>query len=347
MKKNLIAIIFSIFMLGSMQVRAQDPAIGGIISDDATINLGGVTWVHFDFFNGSSTAFSPSVTVQWLINLPPCIIYDGVYTLPAEAEAYVDISHTPWSQLDGQVVFITSKPGIAFPGGQIGAWVLDIKVKGILRNKSGNITIQATSNPAVGTNHPGNDNTFTTINVGMPLTPVQLTSFTVENKGCMANLKWTTTNEKNSESYVIEMSKNQKDFVEVGKLNANNNGNLNKYDFNYSLNSNENHYFRLKMKDFDGGFTYSKIASAQCNGNGGLQVSLSPNPTKGLLKISGLTQGQNTIRIVDQQGRQLLRTIVKGDTDNSIDLSKFPSGMYHVNIIDERGNIQNLKVIRN
>ncbi|MDD2387711.1 MAG: T9SS type A sorting domain-containing protein, partial [Bacteroidales bacterium] len=55
------------------------------------------------------------------------------------------------------------------------------------------------------------------------------------------------------------------------------------------------------------------------------KISITPNPTNGLINISG--QGINNITIFDNIGKELIST-----KNTNIDLSKYPAGMYFVKI---------------
>jgi hypothetical protein len=67
-----------------------------------------------------------------------------------------------------------------------------------------------------------------------------------------------------------------------------------------------------------------------------------PNPTNGLLNISGVNLSSNYI-LRDLNGRILRNSIL---TENKIDISEFQQGIYLLSI-QKDGNWINTKIIRN
>ncbi|HEY0678153.1 MAG TPA: T9SS type A sorting domain-containing protein [Chitinophagaceae bacterium] len=173
---------------------------------------------------------------------------------------------------------------------------------------------------------------------GGPL-PLQLISFTVTCNGGTATLQWVTEMEVNTKHFIIEKSDDGVNWQPAATKAAEGNGNQHLYsaavpNAGYS-------YFRLKMEDIDGKFTYSPVRKASCNT--GHLFTIGPNPTKGKLQISvtSNTADHAIINVADMNGRIILARewqIQKGRNSQAIDLSKISPATYMVTI---RGTVIN------
>jgi hypothetical protein len=170
--------------------------------------------------------------------------------------------------------------------------------------------------------------------------PLTLLNLQAENNGHDVRLKWQTSQEENTKAFVIERSADGKNFDAVGLVNAVNNASFkNNYTFNDAHPVNGTVYYRLKMTDMDGRFTYSHIVSVKGNYNGALQ--LSPNPTSNVLYVQAKGNEQVTARITDVNGRILQQQTVtlNGNTSFSVNIQALLPGHYYLTV---KGNKMNL-----
>src|SRR5690606_1300296 len=110
--------------------------------------------------------------------------------------------------------------------------------------------------------------------------PVDLLSFSASYNNNHADLKWSSEREMNFEKYVIERSLPGADFVAVGEKRASGNAGRNQYDWSEDL-SNVNgstFYYRLKMVDIDGKFSYSSVVMVKKDSKAINGITISPNP---------------------------------------------------------------------
>ena len=88
--------------------------------------------------------------------------------------------------------------------------------------------------------------------------PVTLINFTGVKNGNVNYLTWNVASEKNLNYYEVEKSDDGLKFTSIGKINA-----LNKSVYNYNDESVNTalavQYYRLKMVDKDGAFSFSNI----------------------------------------------------------------------------------------
>ena len=91
-----------------------------------------------------------------------------------------------------------------------------------------------------------------------PISELVLESFTVDNKiPNSVDLKWVTIKEIKAINFEIEYSRNNIDWVNISKVNAENKPNT--YNFVHSnINHNSRCYYRLKS-NYEGGFEYSGV----------------------------------------------------------------------------------------
>lgn len=81
--------------------------------------------------------------------------------------------------------------------------------------------------------------------------------------------------------------------------------------------------------------------------NSAPQVSASPNPTDGLVKISGKTRGIKTIYISNPMGKTIPAMISNlSETEIVIDLSCYSTGVYTIEVVYLNGERSNIQIIK-
>jgi 3',5'-cyclic AMP phosphodiesterase CpdA len=157
------------------------------------------------------------------------------------------------------------------------------------------------------------------VNVTPPL-PVKLISFegsaSAEN---LISLKWSTAYETNSQHFVIERSLDGNSFQQVATVDAaNTSGQETKYTWNDETSVNiVNHdsaYYRLKMVDNGGKFTFSRILAIKINLiTKTVDIEVVPNPALAnavQLRLAGKSTAEADLLLTDQSGRILLKKSV-------------------------------------
>lgn len=103
--------------------------------------------------------------------------------------------------------------------------------------------------------------------------PLHLISFTGQVVGNNDVLHWTTANELNTASFIIEQSTDGNIFKATGQVKAAQNSSLNKeYIFTQNSTLNAGGFYRLKMVDIDNAFTYSPVIRLKHADAGGLKI---------------------------------------------------------------------------
>ena len=171
-----------------------------------------------------------------------------------------------------------------------------------------------------------------TVNTPLPLT---LLSFNAQKQNTVVQLNWLTTNEINTQYFEVERSTDGIHFMAIGKVNAQTNTATNK---NYSFNDNSFPtgiiYYRLKMVDINGAYTYSPIV--RINNNSGVAINIYPNPASSIATIElppGI--GKNiAINVLNAGGQLVKQLLQKSAPQIQLDITSLPNGAYNVYITD-------------
>ena len=144
----------------------------------------------------------------------------------------------------------------------------------------------------------------------------------------------------------IEYSIDGTVYTKAATINATGNSNAEKnYSYQFLMQPARNYFFRLKMIERDGSLTYSPVSAKTNCGNIVSGISITPNPAKDRVTVSGLPPGKNTLMLYSIKG-QLLKTIYSFTNNALIDLSKYAAGIYLLRIIDRNGNWTNEKIVK-
>lgn len=175
---------------------------------------------------------------------------------------------------------------------------------------------------------------------------ITLSDFTAVKNNCFSNLNWKTSSEINSDKFEVEVSSNvNADFKTIGTIAASLNSNTAKaYQFSYAMESGVVYYFRLKMFNKDGSFTYSVIRQLSCS-DVKTQIAIAPNPVKDIFTISGMAKGRNTIMVFSTDGK-MIKSQIANNTTAPVDISSLSSGLYVVRILNENGTSQTERVVK-
>ena len=176
--------------------------------------------------------------------------------------------------------------------------------------------------------------------------PVTIKLFTAKINGTTSvALNWQVTNEVNLEKYVVEHSS---DGINFSQLNSVVPQQLSFYalvDNNTSAGAN---FYRLKLVNKDGSFTYSAIIKIDITYK--LLLRLSPNPAQHTLQVAFQkpTSEQAVIQLVNNIGQVVKKTSVGNVSQGnfSISLDGLASGIYTVQLLNNGQQISSQKIIK-
>lgn len=171
---------------------------------------------------------------------------------------------------------------------------------------------------------------ISTANSALPLT---LLSFNATSKNNNVILDWQTSNEDNTSHFDIERSADGINFSSIRNMNAAGNRTFTK-NYTYTDNNpiNGTNFYRLKMVDVDGDFTYSNIVTVN-NDVTQNTFKIFPNPATNILYIQTSGENENAvIQIVDLLGRKIQeqKIVLAGNTSLSLDISNLPKSIYTI-----------------
>jgi hypothetical protein len=146
---------------------------------------------------------------------------------------------------------------------------------------------------------------------------------TAERQGKQTLVSWSVADQINNDYFAVEHSTDGTYFQEIGTQSGEGDfvGELT-YNFTHAHPASGANYYRVKQVDYDGGFSFSNIASVNFQFG---KVTLYPNPTSGPVSVETLVAGR--LAVYDFVGRLIMEIpLAAGNTE--ISLQDFPDGLY-------------------
>ncbi len=179
--------------------------------------------------------------------------------------------------------------------------------------------------------------------VGSPL-PLVLTSFggTCNNNEIL--LHWQTQQEINTATFEIENSSDAIQWNVLASVAAAGNSAAVK-NYQHKLTATEKNYYRLKMIDADGKFTYSKVITVNCNNNK-WNVKLYPNPATDRIELALNNIKKDRVQIIIHNAAgqlvwQQMAVITNGNAKVIIPVTALGGGVYYL-LVDDETNKQTI-----
>ena len=182
---------------------------------------------------------------------------------------------------------------------------------------------------------------------GAPL-PLTLVEFKGENKENNNVLSWKTDQEKDISHFELEKSENAEKFYTLATISAHNlKGEVSNYSFHDFDIQNYTNYYRLKMVENDGKFTYSKIITIN-NGDNESELVIFGNPIVDQnFKFQFFNLANNSVKLYNALGNEINLEI--GNTGIGQYFVKIknnqPKGVYLFEVKKSNGEIFHKKLI--
>ncbi len=188
----------------------------------------------------------------------------------------------------------------------------------------------------------------TTIVVNPTVLPLSLLEFKGRKQSAGNLLEWTTENEVKLSRYEIERSLNGATFVKLGEVAASGISNTQKrYVFADNFPNASYNYYRLKMIDNDGRYTYSNVVALSGSQTDRLTIEkIKPNPFTDFIEIAFVLKEpqQVSVQLVDVSGRPAYTKTFEGYAgENNIKLERLSGlvqGIYFMKIITANAVLQ-------
>jgi hypothetical protein len=174
------------------------------------------------------------------------------------------------------------------------------------------------------------------VSSGSAILPLTLLDFTAQSDNNAAFLAWQTTNERNTAYFDIEKSLNAKKWSTIGVQKAGQVGGGYKYTDMQAFERQNTAFYRLKMIDVDGSFSYSPIRQVITSKTNNL--ILYPNPVKTELTVT-LSEANTEWQLIDALGK--VRASFKGG--QTLDLTHYTEGVYFIRT--EKGRVSQFVII--
>ena len=184
-------------------------------------------------------------------------------------------------------------------------------------------------------NYYSNTVSFLRNRVGIVL-PLNLLSLIGQHTNNQTLLQWQTAYETNTANFSIEYSIDGTSFSNIGIVSASVNSNsIKNYSFTHTNPKIGTNYYRLKMMDADGKFTYSSAVVVRMNSKQ-TQLLIHPNPTKDFVIVEHPNIDHPAqIKLLDMTGKTIQTIAVKQNASQTIcNIRGLSVGSYQVIWVD-------------
>ncbi len=172
--------------------------------------------------------------------------------------------------------------------------------------------------------------------------PLSLLSFNATQQQSTNLLQWKTSNEINVDRFDIQRSADGKDFTTIGNVRAG----LNNYYFTDEQPIANTNYYRLKMIDKDGRYSFSPVRMVTVSSD--VVFSIYPNPASDKLHVQILSKKKSSaqIEVLTLDGKIIRTTnwdISEGTSIKTLGIAALHSGSYLLKIASKNRKAEVLK----
>ena len=199
---------------------------------------------------------------------------------------------------------------------------------------SGTPTVTTSNKTYTVTAFSGACDTTTTLDITVASgLPVTLLSFTTNLSADNVATNWQTTAEVNTSSFIVQRSTDGVNFSDLATIAAlGSTGHINNYQYTDNGVSDAIVYYRLKMLDNDGKFTYSKVIMITLPAKN--SFSIYPNPAHNTVTINNgeFKIDNNTYLTITDMAGKALRSIKVTDKLTTLNIAGLSTGTYLVSM---------------
>jgi Secretion system C-terminal sorting domain len=167
--------------------------------------------------------------------------------------------------------------------------------------------------------------------------PVTLISFKANKVNNAVELLWISANESSLSRYDLERSSDGNNFYKIGSVAATNTSLIKSYNWLDNSPLQGPNFYKLKMINLDGVFTFSYIVEINMNAKEGITVY--PNPVTGhviMLQMYGQPKGMYSINLFSINGETVMNSTIMHDGNDAVltlNLNRnLASGCYYLKI---------------
>jgi hypothetical protein len=161
--------------------------------------------------------------------------------------------------------------------------------------------------------------------------PLTLVLFEATKQGSKGLLQWKTENETNISKFIVERSSDGRDYVPIGSISANNILGSNSYSLTDQQPKGGLNYYRLRIIDRDGKYTFSPIRKLNF-GSAIDEILVYPNPVARDSKIYISSSGSiDQAVLIDGTGKQVMQYSIKARSAE-LNVKGIARGIYQLKI---------------
>lgn len=173
--------------------------------------------------------------------------------------------------------------------------------------------------------------------------PLALLSFDAQKQNDQHLLNWKTSNEINVKNFIVERSKDGINFIQIGMVSAiGNNSGISAYSFTDVQPLKGKNFYRLKMTDMDGRYSYSPVKLLQTDQSFSIHAELNPSHNKNFTLTWSGTGQAIAYTLLDVAGKIIQQNKIVSDP---LKISVPSSGIYFIRILKNDGNAETIKLI--
>jgi hypothetical protein len=215
-------------------------------------------------------------------------------------------------------------------------------------NLSGSTGAGANTENTIMTGTVSNMSMYSAIGIGsvsdIPLSISFSSALKVRSEHCNVYLTWSVVGEQGISAYDIERSSNGRDWQTIGSLKINGNNQTQKeYAYTDPVPDAGSKYYRLKIAELSADYSYSAVSGINISGCNTEPFRFSPNPSKGMIQVSGTAAG-DILQVYNVQGQSLMRQPMKGNSCK-LDLAGNAPGIYHLVLVRRSGATEKASLI--
>lgn len=175
------------------------------------------------------------------------------------------------------------------------------------------------------------------------ITPLSLISLKATRMENYVSINWTTVQESSLQGYEIQRSTDATHFKNVQFVSSKNLSGINDYQYLDKENLTGVIYYRLKITEYSGNISYSKVVSVNSKNNQSAFLNIYPNPTTDVINVAYYSVKPTSIKVLisDVQGRLVVeknQPLIIGHNEFTIPVNSLATGRYSVKLITDANN---------
>ena len=173
--------------------------------------------------------------------------------------------------------------------------------------------------------------------------PAKFTAFTALAQGTGATLHWAAASEQNTDRFEVEYSTDGMNWQTIGNVKAAGNSNKpQQYSFVQYVLSADHDFYRVAEVDADGNISYTGVQEVSLVLEESV-VRYYPNPVRDRVTITTGSNAPQSVTVMTMGGN-VLQVVTNFQSGQSIDLSRYPGGIYILQMRDGSGGATVIKV---